>query len=284
MRSLFFDSRQKWRSGWRALGFFALTAACSTPLLIAHRFLPADVRFWLPGSWMAFGGALIATAVCLRLERRPIASVGLQPNPQFVRGLGAGIAVGLVIACVTAALVWLGGGLHFVRDPEASVGLILRSALVMLGVGLVEETVFHGYAFQRLVEGIGAWKAQWLIAVLFVLAHPVGELPPATALLAMLNTALAAVLFGLCLLRTGSLALPVGLHMGWNWSLEVLGLAVSGMESKGWWTPVQHAGREWLTGGSYGLEASPVDLVLLVTAIFVAWRWRRPTPGLATAA
>ena len=92
--------------------------------------------------------------------------------------------------------------------------------------------------------------------------------------LAMVNTLLAGLLFGLCFMRTGSLALPVGLHMGWNWAMGALGVAVSGVESKGWWAPVQHAGKEWLTGGSYGLEASPVDFGVLVAAALVLLRWK----------
>ena len=158
--------------------------------------------------------------------------------------------------------------------PEAQVGLLLRSALVMLGVGLVEETMFHGYAFQRLIRGIGPLWAQLVIALLFTLGHPVGDLPGASMTLAMVNVLLAGVLFGLCVIRTGSLALPVGLHMGWNWSMGALGIPVSGVEAKGWWAPVQHAGREWLTGGTYGLEASPVDLALLIAALGALWLWK----------
>ncbi len=127
------------------------------------------------------------------------------------------------------------------------------------------------------------WKAQLLVGVLFMLGHPVFDLPWGLAVPALLDTLFAALLLGLCFVRTQSLALPVGLHMGWNWSLGALGINVSGVDAKGWWAPVQHDGMAWLTGGTYGLEASPVDLVVLFAAILAVWRWRKPAPALALA-
>jgi uncharacterized protein len=274
MRSVFFDAHQHWRSGWKALGFLLLTVVLSAPLLIGHRFLPPEVRFYVPGSWLAFLGVLLATAVCVRREKRSLGSVGLRLNRCFARHLASGISAGIALVGVSAGLVWLAGGFHFERVPDAQVGLLLRSAVIMLGVGLVEETAFHGYAFQRLVQGIGPVWTQLLMATLFTLGHPVGDLPAGPMALAMVNLFMAALIFGLCYLRTGSLALPVGLHMGWNWSMGALGIAVSGVEAKGWWAPVPHAGKEWLTGGSYGLEASPVDSAVLAVVLVALLRWK----------
>ena len=75
----------------------------------------------------------------------------------------------------------------------------------------------------------------------------------ATRAWAGLNLVLAGVLLGLCYLRTRSLALPMGLHLGWNWTQgSLLGFGVSGLPSGGWWTPVYHGRPLWLTGGRSG--------------------------------
>lgn len=42
-----------------------------------------------------------------------------------------------------------------------------------------------------------------------------------------------------------SLALPIGVHLGWNWA-------------QGHWTPILHERPTWLTGGPVGLEGSAV--------------------------
>jgi hypothetical protein len=75
--------------------------------------------------------------------------------------------------------------------------------------------------------------------------------------LACLNIGLASLLLGLAFLKTGSLALPIGVHLGWNWAQgPLLGFGVSGAGQRGHWTPVFGGLPQWLTGGDFGLEAS----------------------------
>ena len=90
-----------------------------------------------------------------------------------------------------------------------------------------------------------------------------------------LNIALAAVLLGLCWRRTGSLALPIGVHLGWNWTQgSLLGFGVSGTTSQGWLTPLFHARPVWLSGGTFGLEASLPCALVCGAAILLLWRWK----------
>jgi membrane protease YdiL (CAAX protease family) len=96
-----------------------------------------------------------------------------------------------------------------------------------------------------------------------------------------LTIGLSAILFGFCYLRTRSLALPIGLHLGWNWAQgSLLGFGVSGTtDTKGLWTPVFHGRPEWLTGGAFGLEASLPCAFVCGVAIWLVWHWKGP--GLA---
>jgi len=274
MRSLFFAGPQL-RSGWKALGFLLLTALFGAGLLALHRLLPAGVRYYVPGSWVAFLAALLATALCVRRERRPLSSVGFRLDLRFARQLGAGVLGGLGLVALSTGLVFLAGGFHFVRVPEAQGGLLLRSAFVMLGVGLVEETVFHGYAFQRGIRGMGPRWALFVFSAIFALAHPFEPgMDGSLVALAVLNTFLAGWMLGLCYLRTGHLALPVGVHFGWNWLQGTLGFGVSGNASKGLWTPVFHDRPVWLTGGDFGLEASVIGVGVLALAVAGLSLWK----------
>ena len=92
---------------------------------------------------------------------------------------------------------------------------------------------------------------------------------------ATISLAVGAVLFGLAYLRTRSLALPIGLHLGWNWSQgHLLGLGVSGHDQAGWWRPVFTGQPEWLTGGAFGPEASIFSPLVSLLMIVLLWRWK----------
>lgn len=101
---------------------------------------------------------------------------------------------------------------------------------------LLEELLFRGFVFQRMVDGIGPWPALVAMAVLFALAHwgnPGTD--GATRAWATIDTALGAILLGLAYLRTGRLALPIGIHFGWNWAQgALLGFDASGLDQAGW--------------------------------------------------
>ena len=123
---------------------------------------------------------------------------------------------------------------------------------------------------------------QLVFAGLFALGHWGNPgMHGATRAWATLNIGLAAILLGFCYLRTRSLALPIGVHLGWNWAQgSLLGFGVSGTtDIKGVWSPVFHGRPEWLTGGAFGLEASVVCTLVCSATILVLWRWRGPFSG-----
>jgi membrane protease YdiL (CAAX protease family) len=147
----------------------------------------------------------------------------------------------------------------------------------------MEELMFRGYAMQRAMRGIGVPAGLAVFGVLFCVAHPLdGSMSAGMMVLAMANTFLFAVSMGVVWMRTGSLAVPIGWHMGWNWAQQVLGFGVSGIATHGLWTPVFTGAPDWLTGGAYGLEASLVDTVLSTAILLALVAWR-PRPRLPAA-
>ena len=104
--------------------------------------------------------------------------------------------------------------------------------LLLLSGALLEEAMFRGYPFQRLVEAVGPVWAVVALSALFGAAH-LGN-PNASGVLswAFLNTIAIGVLLALAYLRTRTLWLPFGIHFGWNFALGfVFGLPVSGMNT-----------------------------------------------------
>jgi membrane protease YdiL (CAAX protease family) len=247
------------------LGFALVLALFEAPLVFGLHALPASVRAMVPKIAVLVCGMLLATAVCLKTESASFASVGLKLDARFARQLAAGGAIGIGLLLAAAVMVWLCGGFGFVGASRET--HLIKGAAIELGIGVLEELAYRGYAFQRAIRGLGFRNAQIVFAILFVASHPLdaGMSVPAMAF-AMLNIFTFAIAMGLLYRRTGSLALPIGVHAGWNWALQSLGFGVSGIASQGWLTPVYANLPDWVTGGRFGLEASGLTFALLLAA------------------
>jgi hypothetical protein len=275
MEHWFISDQGSVRSGWKASGFFLLLLALTTAAGTARQFLPAL------SPWLGAGLGALASLLCVKLEHRSFRSLGFSPGRRWVFECLAGLLGGTLIILATALLVRGLGGFHWERAAGIGTRQLLASAWFLLGVAFNEEILARGYPFQRLVEGAGPWASQLVLATLFVLLHWNNPgMHGSTRAWASLNIGLAAILLGLCYLRTRSLAMPIGLHLGWNWAQGgLLGFGVSGTTNiKGLWTPVFHGRPEWLTGGAFGLEASLPCALMCGVAILAVWHWKGSGP------
>ncbi len=277
MSKWFFDERGTLRSGWKVFGFFLLLMALGATVAFGMRALGLQRGL---GVWTAAALVALASWFCVRLEGRAFTSLGLFPGWRWLLECLAGTLGGILLILITALLVRGIDGFHWERAAGIGTGQLLTPAWMLLGVALNEELLARGYPFQRLVEGAGPWVGQLVLAGVFALGHWGNPgMHGATRAWATLNIALAAILLGFCYLRTRSLALPIGVHLGWNWAQgSLLGFGVSGTtDIKGIWTPVFHGKPEWLTGGTFGLEASLPCTLVCGAAILLLWRWRGTT-------
>jgi membrane protease YdiL (CAAX protease family) len=80
-------------------------------------------------------------------------------------------------------------------------------------LALREEMAFRGFPLQSLNKSIGSWKSQLIIALIFSLEHLAGGY---TLLQAFLGAGIGAILFGIAALKSKGIALPVGIHLAWN--------------------------------------------------------------------
>jgi membrane protease YdiL (CAAX protease family) len=271
MDSLLFASDGSLRNGWKVLLFALGAGFCNSAAFTLPWLGPA--ASWLPAPWFSFMAFLGLTWFTLQLEGRPLASVGLRLDRRWGWQFLLGALAGAGLMALMALPGFLGGSFRLARNPQAGVAGLLAGAWLYLAVAFSEELLFRGYLFQRLYQGMGRWPAQVLVAFLFAGVHWGNPgMTGATRVWASLDIAIAAILLGLCYLRTGSLALPIGLHLGWNWTQGMLlGFGVSGIRNNGWWTPVFHGQSAWLTGGSFGLEASlPCAVVAAAASIALA--------------
>ncbi|HEX4275329.1 MAG TPA: type II CAAX endopeptidase family protein [Bryobacteraceae bacterium] len=207
--------------------------------------------------------SLLGALAMAIFESRKLSDLGLYWRAGTGRNLLTGLAVGAAGAVLLIAAPVLAGMAHFERvqgtDFSPRVALFTLALLFCGAAG--EEIAFRGFPLQFLMRGYGAWISIVGIGILFGLLH--GFNPGATPL-SMANTAGFGVLFGMALLRSHDLWLPIGLHFGWNATLPFLGVELSGftIQVVGYQL-VWKAGKLW-SGGDYGPEASLLATVVLV--------------------
>ena len=281
MNQVFFNPDGEVRSGWKALGFIVLFALAMFLVNLFFKVLApgrGSSLAVLIGAVVPALMVLAATAGCLALEGRPLPSIGLRMDRRWWVEFALGTAGGVLLLVLVALAVRATGAFHWQSNPAGGALALVKAAGMFLGVACFEELTFRGYPFQRLVQGaLGAKGTLALFALFFALGHWGNPgMAGATKAWATLNIALAAILLGIAWIRTASLALPIGIHLGWNWCQgPLLGFRVSGTEAGGFWQPVLRPdGPGWLHGGAFGLEGTLACALLCAAACALLWFWK----------
>ena len=270
MRLSLRDAHAHVRDGWKSVFFILAAMACFVVVgFVGHR-LPASLKPLAPSAVLITVLGIFISWLATRLEGTRLARIGLRLDGRFLREAGLGVIAGMAMIACSAVAVCAMAGVRLSALPAPSLPAEARLVTMFLGGAIFEELLFRGYAFQRALRGMGTWPAIALFATLFCLGHVPGNLDVGPALLAtaMANIFADGVMQSMLYLRTRSLALPIGLHFGWNLLQQSLGFGVSGIASSDAWFQVDlgHA-PGWLSGGEFGLEASVFALVLQVVLI-----------------
>ncbi len=230
-----------------------------------------------------FAAAAVANALAMRIyERHALVGVGLEWNSASVRNVLLGLGGGIVSALFVTLGPVLEGAAALRPLPGQTfdwTSLVFVVTLIVFG-GIGEEMLFHGYGFQILMLQLGPFATILPVSVLFALMHS-GNLN--VTVLGLVNTGLWGVVLGYAFYRSGDLWLPIGLHVGWNWTLPLFGTPLSGfrMGVTGY-TLDWRSGTLW-SGGDYGPEAGLLTtavLVVLFTWLALKAPVRRQTPYL----
>jgi uncharacterized protein len=189
---------------------------------------------------------------------------------EFLRGAAFGWA--LILAAVLPMM--LIGALH----PEfnlnfPNLGYALLSLLTIAVATLALEVAFRGFLFIQLIEATGPVVATIVLSLLY--ATLAAHRPDATAL-SILDTFLFAILFCVAYLRTRALWIGWGIHFAWSAAAAIIfGLPIPVDFGFNNLIFTSVTGPEWLTGGTYGPEASFVTAAFLIPGIFILIRLTR---------
>lgn len=204
-------------------------------------------------------------------DRRPLVDIGLRLARLSGKHLLFGIALGAGVALVLLGTPLLLQEGHLLPRPhsEFTWPTLIFYLITLFFAAAGEEMIFHGYAFQCLVEKIGPYAAVIPVGVIFGLLH--GDNPHAT-LLSVVNTALWGTLLGCAFLRSRDLWLPIGIHFGWNSVLPLFGVNLSGITME-----VTRYFYQWdlpalWSGGTYGPEGGLLTTIFGGVAFFLLYR------------
>ncbi len=246
---------------------------------------------WTLSEWLMVGAILVALWIVGRwIDRRPFSDYGFHFGRRwwmdllFGMVLGAVLMTGIFLSEYVLGWVTVSGSLQSPAGVSFWQGL-LTVILLFLAVGIFEELFSRGYLLHNLAEGLNFkfWNAKialvaaWVLAsLLFGVAH--ASNPNATTI-STINLVLAGLFLGLGYVLTGELAIPVGLHITWNFFQgNVYGFPVSGMSvNQVSFVTIEQGGPGLWTGGAFGPEAGLIgNIAILVGAILVlAWvKWR----------
>ncbi len=255
--------------GLCAFGFIAVTAAMLGP----YRASPSWARP-VVGLVAAAGLVGVYAAAVRWVEGRRVVEVSLHRLPRAV----VGAVVGSLLVAVTVGVVMALGGYRVTGTQ--SLDVLLPRIGPSLHSAAWEELAFRGVLFRHLATWRGAPVAVTLSAALFGAMH--GLLEHGTLWSAVAVAVEAGVLLSVAYWVTQDLWLPIGLHFGWNLTLGgVAGSAVSGQTVPSVVLAVV-AGPTWITGGTFGLEASLPAVCVCAVAAGLLWKQRDCYRGLTT--
>ena len=159
------DDERRLRSGWWIGIFFAVLAGLLLPLLLLARGSGAEVS---PVEQLAV--VLAASAICQALRREPPSRLVGRLDGRWAREFLLGSLGGALLMALPALALGLAGVVSW-RPGAGGLAALLPELALLAAAAATEELLFRGFLFRRLLDGLGTWPAQLLIAALFVLTH-----------------------------------------------------------------------------------------------------------------
>ncbi len=285
-----------------------LRALLRIALQVAMLAVLSPVLFWVTGKVQAareqhlegtfayasvpmVGAFLVLVTVWLAARYLDRRALGLRGDrPFWIDTIFGFVLGGLLIGGVLAAELTFGWA-RYTSAPELGdaprVAFVPVTFLGFVAVGFYEELLFRGYYLTNLAEGL---ESRWLpgpmaaLAATFATSIAFGVMhagnPQADAL-STTNIMLAGLMLAVGYLATGRLAIPIGLHLSWNFFQNLFGMPVSGLTDlfPGSLLIREPTGPRWITGGAFGPEAGATGVVAMVVGTLLILAWVRVREG-----
>ena len=283
LKNVFYNIRQKrLRAGWRitifSISFLLLVAIAG---LILQSTMPAGPARGCISMLVVFLIALGTLVLASRyVDHRKWKDLGYHFSKKWWQDFLFGLALGGFLICLIfifeKAMGWV-TVVDFFRNQKTGYAGIPFWVPFVMGfikfaiVGFYEETLSRGYQIKNLSEsfyskkGSGRKAVIWayiLTSVIFGLLHAGNANVTVPALV---NLVLAGLFLGLAYVLSGELAIPIGLHITWNFFQGlVFGFPVSGKLIDVSLVAFQLNGPALCTGGAFGPEGGVISTAAML--------------------
>lgn len=259
------------------LGLGRLIALVPTPSVLVN----------LPVNLAAFCGVGAVIAVTSRVFGVAPSAYGLNIDRDWVTDLLGGAAIGVLFKSIsTAAVVGIGSGVIVdqwdagVAESPTGVTIALAATVIaFFAVALWEDLLFRAVLIREMVVGLRAQEVPrstaTVVAVIgsalvFGALHLNAGVSGLSTAAVVFQAVVAGLYFGLAYALTGSLALPIGIHLSTNlWTAVVFGQPDSGFPAA------------FRLTRPFGVGSDFLVVLLLPTGVLVAavFGWVRATRG-----
>lgn len=168
---------------------------------------------------------IISWILLYLIERKNILSLGFLPITKRLKQLAIGFLITAILCIGVESLEMLlrSSSLHL--NENSSAALILKMFWWDFKSVLTEELLFRGALLFILIERIGARKGIIISAVAFGIYHwfsfgIFGNIIP--MFFVFISTGLMGYAWALAFSKTKSIFLPIGLHLGWNFTFNTI--------------------------------------------------------------
>jgi membrane protease YdiL (CAAX protease family) len=286
--NLFWNApERRLRAGWRLIVFLVMLLVVA---VIEGR-VRASLAGRLPDLYDGLVRALvfallIAAALYLAsrvLDHRGMSDYGFHFSRKWWTDLGFGLVLGALLLFGVLAVELAVGWVHLTGDFAASPGqpfvaTILVGVVAVAAVAFGEEASYRGYPIKNLIEGVA--RARWgmviavvIPAVFFGVAHATNE---NATWLSVFNIVIFGLLFGTGYVLTGELALPIGLHFGWDFVQGfVFGVVADGKEYGSILVLADDSSATLWTGQPYGAEGGLMGTAAFIAGFLATFAWTR---------
>jgi membrane protease YdiL (CAAX protease family) len=243
-----------------------IAALFIVPFLLFHNNVIADLIASSSGllhSLLVNADAVVSIVVFMLLyslyvrfvEKRKAYEISREKS---ILEFGWGILISFVLVGFMVLLMSL---LGYYRVIQVDSPRIIIDSLFFFGMGaFLQVLAFRVVLFRLFEELLGSWLAFVLVAAIFGVAHTQNPNSDLWSILALIMTD---ILLVAAFIYTRRIWLVWGIHMSWNFFQDgIFGMPNSGITEFQSWIQPAISGPEWITGGSFGIEASVIALCL----------------------
>lgn len=206
--------------------------------------------------------------------KRPLGQMGLSKK-RWLSDLAKGLALGIVLMAIVFAVLYISGNVVIdgVNPGIIASAEYLSMALLFIAVGFAEEALSRGIMMTALKTTRNRFFIIALPSIIFGALH---ILNANVSVAGILNVMLAGLMFAVLFIRTGSIWMPIGVHITWNFFQgNVFGMNVSGMDTISV-IESTFTGSDFLTGGEFGAEGGIVVTAILLITIALSFILIKP--------